>query len=116
MGKKRHIKLKLSKSLRITLKSTNPEGDLLERLSSIEERLSQVERGLARTPVVREDVEIFFTDADHSSQQSQREAYESWLAHYEGQPAAIEPGRTAHEMAALAASKSPFKPKESSQE
>jgi len=105
MGKKRHIKLKLSKSLRRVLDSTNHEGDLLKRLSSIEQRLSKVESALAASQGVQEGVGIFITDADHSVQQSQQEAYRSWLAHFENQPDSIEPGRTAHEMAALAASK-----------
>ena len=105
MGKKRHIKLKLSKSLQLALKSEKPEGDLLQRLSSIEQRLSKVERALEANPGVREDIEMFFTDADHSASQTQEELYRSWLSHYESEPDAIEPGRTAHEMAALAASK-----------
>ena len=104
MGKKRHIKLKLSKSLQLALISEEPEGDLLQRLSSIERRLSKVERALEANPGVREDIEIFFTD-DHSASQTQEELYRSWLSHYESEPDAIEPGRTAHEMAALAASK-----------
>ena len=105
MGKKHQIKLKLSKSLRLALNSTNHEDDLLKRLSSIEQRLSKLERAHAISPGVREDVEMFFTHADQSAQQSQHEAYRSWLAHFENQPDAIEPGRTAHEMAAIAASK-----------
>ena len=105
MGKKHQIKLKLSKSLRLALNSTNHEEDLLKRLSSIEQRLNKLERAQATSPVVREDVEMFFTDADQSAEQSQHEAYLSWLAHFESQPDAIEPGRTAHEMAAIAASK-----------
>jgi hypothetical protein len=105
MGKKHHIKLKPSKSLRRALNGTNQKGDLLKRLSAIEQRLSKVESALAASQGVQEDVGIFFTDADHSVQQSQQEAYRSWLAHFENQPDSIEPGRTAHEMAALAASK-----------
>ena len=81
MGKKRHIKLKLSKSLRLALKSEKPEGDLLQRLSSIEQRLSKVERALEANPGVREDIEMFFTDADHSASQTQEELYRSWLSH-----------------------------------
>ena len=105
MGKKHHIKLKPSKSLRRALNSTNQKEDLLKRLSAIEQRLSKVESALATSQGVQEDVGIFFTDTDHSVQQSQQEAYRSWLAHFENQPDSIEPGRTAHEMAALAASK-----------
>ena len=105
MGKKRHIKLKLSKSFRLALKSEKPEGDLLQRLLSIEQRLSKVERALEVNPGVREDIEMFFTDADHSASQTQEELYQSWLSHYENEPDAIEPGRTSHEMAALAAAK-----------
>ena len=70
MGKKRHIKLKLSKSLRRVLDSTNHEGDLLKRLSLIEQRLSKVESALATSQGAQEDVGIFITDADHSVQQS----------------------------------------------
>ena len=105
MSKKRHIKLKLSKSLQFALKCENVEGGLLQRLTSIEQRLSRVERALEANTGVCEDIELFFTDADHSASQSQQELYRSWLSHYENEPAAIEPGRTAHEMAALAASK-----------
>ena len=105
MGKKRHIKVKLSKSLQLALKSEKAEGVLFQRLSLIEQRLSKVERALEANPGVREDIEMFITDADHSASQSQQELYRSWLSHYESEPDAIEPGRTAHEMAALAASK-----------
>ena len=105
MGKKRHIKLKLSKSLQLALKSEDPDGNVLERLSGIEQRLSKVEAALATSPAVREEIGLFFTDTDHSSPQTQQELYRSWLTHYENEPDAIEPGRTAHEMAALAASK-----------
>ena len=66
MGKKHHIKLKPSKSLRRALNSTNQKGDLLKRLSAIEQRLSKVESALATSQGVQEDVGIFFTDADHS--------------------------------------------------
>ena len=109
MRKKHHIKLKLSKSLRLVLNSMNQEDDLLKRLSSIEQRLSNVERAQAKTPGVRNDAEISFTDADQSAQQSRHDAYRRWLAHFENKPEAIEPGRTAHEMAALAASKGSLK-------
>ena len=109
MGKKHQIKLKLSKSLRLALSNANPEDDLLKRLSSIEQRLSKIERAQATSPGVRDDVGMFFMDADQSAQPSQHEAYRSWLAHFEKEPDAIEPGRTDHEMAALAASKGSLK-------
>ena len=48
-------------------------------------------------------------DANYSAQASQLDAYRSWLAHFEKEPDAVEPGRTAHEMAALAASKASLK-------
>ena len=91
MGKKRHIKLKLSKSLQFALKSENIEGGLLKRLTSIEQRLSNVERVLGANPGVHEDIELFFTDADHSESQSQQELYRSLLSHYESEPDTIEP-------------------------
>lgn len=52
-------------------------------------------------------------DADHSAQASQLDAYRSWLAHFEQEPDAVEPGRTAHEMAALEASKASRKQQKS---
>ena len=109
MGKKRHIKLKPSKSLRHVLNSTNQEVDLLKRLSTIEQRLSKIESALATRQSAQGDVEAFYMDADHSAQASQLDAYRSWLAHFEKEPDAVEPGRTAHEMAALAASKASLK-------
>ena len=117
MGKKRHIKLKPSKSLRRVLNGTNQEGDLLKRLSTIEQRLSkvEVELALATGQSAQEGVEAFYMDANYSAQASQLDAYRSWLAHFEKKPDAVEPGRTAHEMAALAASKASLKPQKSDQ-
>ena len=111
MGKKRHIKLKPSKSLRRVLNGTNQEGDgdLLKRLSTIEQRLSKVELALATGQGAQGGVEAFYKDANYSAQASQLDAYRSWLAHFEKEPDAVEPGRTAHEMAALAASKASLK-------
>ena len=113
MGKKRHVKLKPSKSLRRVLNGTNQEGDLLKRLSAIEQRLSKVELALATGQGAQGGVEAFYMDADHSAQASQMDAYRSWLAHFEKEPADVEPGRTAHEMAALAASKTSLKQQQS---
>jgi hypothetical protein len=84
-------KLKLSKSLQLALKSENTERDVLQRLSSIEQRLSKAELDLVANPGIREDIEMFFTDADHSESQSQQELYRSLLSHYESEPDAIEP-------------------------
>ena len=105
MGKKRHIKLKPSKSLRRVLNGMNQEVDLHKRLSNIEQRLRKVESALAKRQGAHGDVEAFYMNADHAAQASQLDAYRSWLAHFEKEPDAVEPGRTAHEMAALAASK-----------
>ena len=58
-------------------------------------------------------VEAFYMDANYSAQASQLDAYRSWLAHFEKEPDAVEPGRTAHEMAALAASKASLKQQKS---
>ena len=115
MGKKRHIKLKPSKSLRRVLNGTNQEGDLLKRLSTIEQRLSKVELALATGQGAQGGVEAFYMDANYSAQASQLDAYRSWLAHFEKKPDAVEPGRTPHEMAALAASKASLKPQKSDQ-
>ena len=52
-------------------------------------------------------------DADHSTQSSQLDACRSWLAHFEKELDAIEPVRTAHEIAALAASKASLKKQKS---
>ena len=113
MGKKRHIKLKPSKTLRRVLNGMNQEVDLLKRLSTIEQRLSKVESALAKRQGAQGDFEAFYMDADHSAQASQLDAYRSWLAHFEKEPDAVEPGRTAHEMAALAASKASLKQQKS---
>ena len=113
MGKKRHIKLKPSKSLRRVLNGMNQEVDLLKRLSNIEQRLRKVESALAKRQDAHGDVEAFYMNADHAAQASQLDAYRSWLAHFEKEPDAVEPGRTAHEMAALAASKASLKQQKS---
>ena len=113
MGKKRHIKLKPSKSLRRVLNGTNQKVDLLKRLSTIEQRLSKIESVLETRQSPHGDVEAFYVDADHSAQESQLDAYRSWLTHFEQEPDAVEPGSTAHEMAALAASKASLKQQKS---
>ena len=57
MGKKRHIKLNPSKSLRRVLNGTNQKVDLLKRLSTIEQRLSKIESVLETLQGARGDVE-----------------------------------------------------------
>jgi hypothetical protein len=68
-------------SLQLALKSENTERDLLQRLLSIEQRLSKVQLGLVASPGIREDIEMFFTDTNHSESQSQQKLYRSWLSH-----------------------------------
>ena len=86
--------------------------DRLEhRVGQLEKRLEQLERNQIGTdPVASKDHDgidpgIFWTDADEppALNQQQRSSYEAWQTHYSLHPDEIEPGRTAHEMAALQA-------------
>ena len=97
------------------LNGTNQEADLLKRLLTIEQRLSKIELALATGQGAQGGVEACYVDENYSAQASQLDAYRSWLSHFEKKPDAVEPGRTAHEMAALAASKASLKPQKSDQ-
>ena len=92
-------------------------SDPNDRIDSISDRLCRVEQHLSalmnqqsitissESVVVNEcnaQAELFLTDTE---QQTRRNlAYQSWLNHFNNHPEVLEPGRTAHEIAALKAS------------
>ena len=105
------IKISLTKPLKALLNQRARHDRLEQRVAQLEKRLEQLERNQIGTdPVASMDHEaidpgIFWTDADEPPvlNQQQRSSYEAWQTHYSLHPDEIEPGRTAHEMAALQA-------------
>ena len=105
------IKISLTKPLKSLLHQRANQDRLEKRMEELERRLEQLERDhTTTTPAASMDPEaidpgIFWTDADEppALKQQQRSSYEAWQAHYNLHPDEIEPGRTAHEMAALQA-------------
>ena len=117
------IKISLTKPLKALLNQRAHHDRLEQRVAQLEKRLEQLERNQIGTdPVASMDHDainhdaidpgIFWTDADEppALNQQQRSSYEAWQTHYSLHPDEIEPGRTAHEMAALqAATRKPIK-------
>ena len=112
------IKISLTKPLKALLNQRARHDRLEQRVEQLEKRLEQLERKQIGTdPVASMDHDaidpgIFWTDADEppALNQQQRSSYEAWQTHYGLHPDEIEPGRTAHEMAALqAATRKPIK-------
>ena len=105
------IKISLTKPLKALLNQRAHHDRLEQRVAQLEKRLEQLERNQIGTdPVATMDHDaidpgIFWTDADEppALNQQQRSSYEAWQTHYSLHPDEIEPGRTAHEMAALQA-------------
>ena len=115
------IKISLTKPLKALLNQRARHDRLEQRLEQLEKRLEQLERNQIGTlPVASKDHDgidhngidydgidpgIFWTDADEppALNPQQRSSYEAWQTHYSLHPDEIEPGRTAHEMAALQA-------------
>ena len=105
------IKISLTKPLKALLNQRAHHDRLEQRVAQLEKRLEQLERNQIGTdPVASMDLGaidpgIFWTDADEppALNQQQRSSYEAWQTHYSLHPDEIEPGRTAHEMAALQA-------------
>ena len=110
------IKISLTKPLKALLNQRASHDRLEQRVEQLEKRLEQLERNQIGTlPVASKDHDgidydgidpgIFWTDADEppALNQQQRSSYEAWQTHYSLHPDEIEPGRTAHEMAALQA-------------
>ena len=105
------IKISLTKPLKALLNQRARHDRLEQRVEQLEKRLEQLERKQIGTdPVASMDHDaidpgIFWTDADEppALNQQQRSSYEAWQTHYSLHPDEIEPGRTAHEMAALQA-------------
>ena len=105
------IKISLTKPLKALLNQRAHHDRLEQRVAQLEKRLEQLERNQIGTdPVATMDHDaidpgIFWTDADEppTLNQQQRSSYEAWQTHYSLHPDEIEPGRTAHEMAALQA-------------
>ena len=110
------IKISLTKSLKALLNQRARHDRLEQRVEQLEKRLEQLERKQIGTdPVASMDHDaidddgidpgIFWTDADEppALNPQQRSSYEAWQTHYSLHPDEIEPGRTAHEMAALQA-------------
>ena len=112
------IKISLTKPLKALLNQQARHDRLEQRVEQLEKRLKQLERKQIGTdPVASMDHDgidpgIFWTDADEppALNPQQRSSYEAWQTHYSLHPDEIEPGRTAHEMAALqAATRKPIK-------
>ena len=112
------IKLSLTKPLQRLLDQRDQQERLQQRVAELEQRLDRLEhRGMSVHPApstasTTNDAGIFFTDADEppAMNDRQRTSYEAWHQHFTHHPDEIEPGRTAHEMAALrAATQSPIK-------
>lgn len=105
------IKISLTKPLKALLNQRARHDRLEQRVEQLEKRLKQLERKQIGTdPVASMDHDaidpgIFWTDADEppALNPQQRSSYEAWQTHYSLHPDEIEPGRTAHEMAALQA-------------
>lgn len=105
------IKISLTKPLKALLNQRARHDRLEQRVEQLEKRLEQLERNQIGTlPVASKDHDgidpgIFWTDADEppALNPQQRSSYEAWQTHYSLHPDEIEPGRTAHEMAALQA-------------
>jgi len=120
------IKISLTKPLKALLNQRARHDRLEQRVEQLEKRLEQLERKQIGTdPVASMDHDaidhngidhngidhdgidpgIFWTDADEppALNPQQRSSYEAWQTHYSLHPDEIEPGRTAHEMAALQA-------------
>lgn len=105
------IKISLTKPLKALLNQRARHDRLEQRVEQLEKRLEQLERHQIGTdPVASMDHDaidpgIFWTDADEPPDLNpqQRSSYEAWQTHYSLHPDEIEPGRTAHEMAALQA-------------
>ena len=105
------IKISLTKPLKALLNQRAHHDRLEQRVAQLEKRLEQLERNqIGTAPVASMDHDaidpgIFWTDADEppALNQQQRSSYEAWQTHYSLHPEEIEPGRTAHEMAALQA-------------
>ena len=110
------IKISLTKPMKALLNQRARHDRLEQRVEQLEKRLEQLERNQIGTlPVASKDHDgidhdaidpgIFWTDADEppALNPQQRSSYEAWQTHYSLHPDEIEPGRTAHEMAALQA-------------
>ena len=83
------------------------EQDLLGDCPTLESRLQLVEEQLRTLRLGAEMASPFCAESIDSEVQVRRDArqrsYESWLVHFTEHPERCEPGRTAHEMAALKA-------------
>ena len=119
------IKISLTKPLKALLNQRARHDRLEQRVEQLEKRLEQLERNQIGTDPVASmehdgiDPGIFWTDADEppALNQQQRSSYEAWQTHYSLHPDEIEPGRTAHEMAALqAATRKPIERRSIDQE
>ena len=108
---KQRIKITLAKPLQNLLEQLADQSALEQKLREMETRLKRLERSRF-TATANEiaahdsiDAGIFFTDADGPPTLSdhQQASYTAWHDHFNLHPEEIEPGRTAHEMAALRA-------------
>ena len=87
--------------------STNRIETIAARLSQLEARVDALS---GATPSTEEDLDreihdqadLFLMDAEQQDRRTQ--AYQHWLDHFNLHPEELEPGRSAHEMAALKAS------------
>jgi len=109
---KQRIKISLAKPLQNLLQQlADQEGGLERRLLELETRLQRLEQSRLMATANETsgndslDAGIFFTDADDPPALShqQQASYTAWHDHFKLHPEEIEPGRTAHEMAALRA-------------
>jgi len=87
--------------------STNRIETIAARLSQLEARVDALsgappstEEDLDRE--IHDQADLFLMDAEEQDRRSQ--AYQHWLNHFTLHPEELEPGRSAHEMAALKAS------------
>ena len=109
---KQRMKISLAKPLQNLLQQlAEQEGGLERRLLELETRLKRLEQSRLMATANETsgndslDAGIFFTDADDPPTLShqQQASYTAWHDHFNLHPEEIEPGRTAHEMAALRA-------------
>lgn len=112
------IRISLAKPLQKLLSQQDHQDRLEKRIEELERRLNRLERrrhGMSAAPTVEQEsleTGIFFTDADEAPplKPQQQTSYEAWQEYFSLHPDEIEPGRTAHEMAALrAATQSPIR-------
>lgn len=90
--------------------STNRIETIAARLSQLEARVDALSGEPPSKPSTEEDLDrelhdqadLFLMDAEQQDRRTQ--AYQHWLDHFTLHPEELEPGRSAHEMAALKAS------------